>query len=122
MNVAAGFNTGFSFFYLAVDNPGLINVYDGLDGTGTVLATLNLPTTLSNRTPVLPIGVNFAGVAKSVDFGTAFIGIVVDNITLGSAVPGGSTAVPEPFTIVGTLIGSAAAFKMRKRLKVNNKL
>ncbi len=32
------------------------------------------------------------------------------------------TAVPEPFTIVGTLIGSAAAFRMRKRLKVTNKL
>ncbi len=35
---------------------------------------------------------------------------------------GSVSQVPEPFTIVGTLIGSAAAFKMRKRLKVNNKL
>jgi Nidogen-like len=33
-----------------------------------------------------------------------------------------STAVPEPFTIVGTLIGATAAFRMRKRLKVTNKL
>ncbi len=32
------------------------------------------------------------------------------------------TAVPEPFTVVGTLIGSAAAFRMKKRLKVTNKL
>jgi sugar lactone lactonase YvrE len=32
------------------------------------------------------------------------------------------TAVPEPFTVVGTLIGSAAAFRMKKRLKVINKL
>lgn len=40
----------------------------------------------------------------------------------GTAVIPPSTAVPEPFTIVGTLIGSAAAFKMRKRLKVDNKL
>ncbi len=32
------------------------------------------------------------------------------------------TSVPEPFTIVGTLIGATAAFKMRKRLKVTNKL
>jgi hypothetical protein len=28
-----------------------------------------------------------------------------------------STAVPEPFTIVGTLIGGTAAFRMRKKLK-----
>jgi hypothetical protein len=33
-----------------------------------------------------------------------------------------STAVPEPFTIVGTLMGATAAFRMRKRLKVTNKL
>jgi sugar lactone lactonase YvrE len=32
------------------------------------------------------------------------------------------TAVPEPFTVIGTLIGGAAAFRMRKRLKVTNKL
>jgi hypothetical protein len=32
------------------------------------------------------------------------------------------TAVPEPFTIVGTMIGGAAALKMRKRLKATNKL
>ena len=32
------------------------------------------------------------------------------------------TAVPEPFTVIGTLIGGAAAFKIRKRLKVDNKL
>jgi hypothetical protein len=31
-------------------------------------------------------------------------------------------AVPEPFSIVGTLIGGAAALKLRKRLKVTNKL
>ena len=31
-------------------------------------------------------------------------------------------AVPEPLTIVGSLLGGAAAFKMRKRFKANNKL
>lgn len=130
MNVEAGFDTGFSFFYSAINNPGFINVYDGLDGTGTILATLNLPTTPNNGapdpngqfSPFLPIGVTFAGTARSVDFGGTANQIGFDNITLGAAIPGGSTAIPEPFTIVGTLIGSAAAFKMRKRLKVDNKL
>lgn len=31
-------------------------------------------------------------------------------------------AVPEPFTIVGTMIGAATALRMRKRLKATNKL
>lgn len=35
---------------------------------------------------------------------------------------GNSTAVPEPFTIVGTLIGGTAALRMRKKLKATNKL
>jgi hypothetical protein len=35
---------------------------------------------------------------------------------------GGGTAVPEPFTIVGTMIGGAAALRIRKRLKATNKL
>ena len=30
-----------------------------------------------------------------------------------------STAVPEPFTIIGTLVGGTAALRMRKKLKAN---
>ena len=33
-----------------------------------------------------------------------------------------TTSVPEPFTIVGTLIGATVAFRTRKRLKAVNKL
>jgi Nidogen-like len=36
--------------------------------------------------------------------------------------PPNPTAAPEPFTIIGTLLGGAAAFRMKKRLKVTNKL
>ena len=54
--------------------------------------------------------------------------IVVSAISFpiaASAVPLGSiapppptpTAVPEPFTIIGTIIGGTAAFRMRKKLK-----
>ena len=35
---------------------------------------------------------------------------------------GSSTDVPEPFTIVGTLIGGTAALRMRKKLKSNDKV
>jgi hypothetical protein len=130
MNVAAGFDTGFSFFYSAINNPGFINVYDGLNGTGNILTTLSLPTTPNNGapdptgqfSPFLPIGVSFNGIARSVDFGGTANQIGFDNITLGAAIPTSSTSVPEPFTIVGTLMGGAAALRMRKRLKVTNKL
>lgn len=130
MNVAAGFDTGFSFFYSAIRNPGFISVYDGLNGTGNILTTLNLPTTpdtgapdpTGQFSPLLPIGVSFSGIAKSVDFGGTADQIGFDNITLGSAIPGGSTQVPEPFTIVGTLIGATVAFRTRQRLKATNKL
>jgi hypothetical protein len=43
----AGFTTGFSFNYTAVNEGGFIQVFSGLDGSGTLLATLNLPTTPS---------------------------------------------------------------------------
>ena len=39
----------------------------------------------------------------------------------GNVNPTGSTSVPEPFTIVGTLVGGTAALRMRKKLKFNNK-
>jgi hypothetical protein len=35
---------------------------------------------------------------------------------------GAPTSVPEPFTIIGTIVGGTAALRMRKRLKVTNKL
>jgi Nidogen-like len=44
------------------------------------------------------------------------------NARNGAVVTPPTTSVPEPFTIVGTLMGGAAALRMRKRLKVTNKL
>jgi hypothetical protein len=35
--------------------------------------------------------------------------------------PANNTPVPEPFTIIGTLIGATAAVRMRKKLKATNK-
>lgn len=47
-----------------------------------------------------------------------------DNFAIGSVLIANpaATAVPEPFTIVGTMIGAASAWKMRKRLKATNKI
>jgi hypothetical protein len=43
------------------------------------------------------------------------------DVVVGS-VSNPTAAVPEPFTIVGTLVGAGTALRMRKRLKVTNKL
>ncbi|MGH8172401.1 MAG: hypothetical protein ACREPX_04595 [Rhodanobacteraceae bacterium] len=104
MNVAAGFTTGFSFFYSAISSPGTIRVYDGLNATGTLLATLDLPLTPNNGapdpngafSPLVPIGVTFAGTAMSVDFGGTVNQVAFDNITLGSSTPGGGGGGPPP--------------------------
>ena len=93
MNVASGFTTGFSFFYS--------------NGTGTLLATIALPTTPLGGTgcetsfcPWVPFGVTFSGTAESVDFSGAADQIGFSAVTLGSA-------VPEPSTWVMMVIGFA---------------
>ena len=42
INVAAGFDTGFSFNYSSFDRLGSVDVYDGLNGTGNLLSTVSL--------------------------------------------------------------------------------
>lgn len=101
MNVLGGFDTGFSFFYSSVSFDGQVTVYDGLNGTGNVLASLVLPA-LGSGNPGdpngayntwAPVGVTFAGTALSVDFGGTANFIVYDDVTLGSDTPG---RVPVP--------------------------
>jgi hypothetical protein len=119
MDVPAGFDTGFSFFYTAENVPGSIEVYSGLDGTGTLLATLSLPTNDSScvTTPTFcnwtPVGVAFSGIAESVDFAGTENQIVFDNITLGSVTPGGG-AVPEPTSLL--LLGSGLVGLLGRKL------
>ena len=49
-------------------------------------------------------------------------GIITGGGGAGGGIVTGSTAVPEPFKIVGTMLGGAAALRMRKRLKATNKV
>jgi hypothetical protein len=108
-----------------------INVYDGTNGAGNVLATLALPTTSTGTCsgynagfcPFVANGIGFKCTAKSIGFAGVADQIAFDDITFGSVTPGPQpTAVPEPFSIVGTLVGATTAFRMRKRLKATNKL
>lgn len=122
MNVAAGFDTGFSFFYSAINNPGSVSVFDRLEGTGNLLASLNIPITISDGgdptgqfSPFFAIGVGFDGVAKSVSFAGVQNQIGFDNITFGSVTPGGPNTVPEPASIALIGLGLAGLAVMRRK-------
>ena len=78
MNVAGWFTTGFSFYYCAAIYPGSVSVYSGLDGTGSLLATVDLAVTPQTGVSGYiynnwqAAGVSFSGTAESAIFtGTA---------------------------------------------------
>jgi len=121
VDVPGGFDTGFSFNYTAINNGGTVKVWSGLDGTGSLLASLDLPTTTSGPCsgygagfcPFFPVGVTFVGTAMSIDFGGVANQIVFDDVTFGSAQPGGGT--PEPATVVLLGAGLAGIVILRRR-------
>ncbi len=107
MNVASGFTTGLSLYYSSPAAPGSVTVWSGLNGTGTELADIILPTTPEggagcNTTycPWFAIGFTFSGTAESVDFSGAADEVGFSAITLGSA-------VPEPSTWAMMIVGFA---------------
>ena len=112
MDVAGGFTTGFSFDYSSPFYTGTVTVWSGTNGTGTLLATLNLGTTPeqgpgcpSIYCPFESIGVTFPGTALSVDFAGTENQIAFANITTNSSTPGG--VVPEASTWAMMALGFA---------------
>ncbi len=113
MNMTAGFSTGLSFFYSAAAG-GSVSVYDGLDGTGNLLASLNLAAmTLPNDIYDVwaPIGIGFAGIAESVVFSSANA-IAFDNITLNSTTP---VPVPPGVWLFGSSLLGLVGFRKKFR-------
>lgn len=119
LNYAAGFDTGFSFFYSS-SVATTVTIYDGVNGTGNVLGTITLAAQGFDNCAGDPsgdfcnwtnVGVAFGGVAKSIDFGGTANQTGFDNITFGS-----STALPEPGTYALMALGLAGiGFTARRR-------
>lgn len=121
LTVAAGFTTGFSFFYSS-STAASVNVYDGLNATGNLLASLDLVAQFSDNCtgdPTgdfcnwTPIGVLFEGVAKSIDFGGTANQTGFDDITFGTDRPG--QPVPEPASLALLGLGLAGLGVARRR-------
>lgn len=103
MDVEGGFMNVLSFYYQASDNSGLVTIWSGLDGTGSMLASIPLTAAFGWT----PAGASFSGTAMSVVFsGTS--GMVFDQITDGGFV------IPEPSSLLllsTGFAGMAAGFR-----------
>jgi hypothetical protein len=124
LNYGAGFTDGFSFFYSSANTPGSVGVYSGLNGTGDLLATIDLPVNSPGcpeysaaYCPFTAAGVSFTGTALSIGFGGVANYIAFDDVTFGSAIPGDPGAVPEPesWALMLTGFGLAGAGLRRRR-------
>lgn len=132
VNVFAGFDVGFSFAYgRGIDNgptqgPLGIQIWDGLNGTGNLLAeVMDLPVTpsgsgaslcppLITNCPFSDFGIPFAGTAMSVVFTGRPTLAVFDDLTFGSlTVGGGAGAVAEPGSAVLAALALSAFAAIR---------
>jgi hypothetical protein len=122
LNYAAGFDTGFSFNYVSLTESGSVGVYDGLNGTGNLLASLNLTPNAGSCIgysagfcPFSPSGVLFSGTAKSISFGGVENQIVFDDVTFGTNKPGPADA-PGPLPLLGVAAAFGYSRKLRKQI------
>jgi hypothetical protein len=130
MNVAGGFTTGFSFFYTSPFFAGSVTVWSGLNGTGSLLGTLNLGLTpdTSGTTGFAydgwaASGVAFSGTAESAVFSGVADYIGFDDITLGSQTPGDGR-VPDGGTsalLLGMGLMSLVGFSSRRLAMAKSK-
>jgi hypothetical protein len=123
MNVQGGFTTSIALYYSALVELGSLTLFDGADGTGNPLATLVLPLTpmggaldpTGTFSPLLPISLDFEGIALSAVLGGTAGLIAFDDVTLGSVTPGPrDTTVPEPGSLILLAAGALGAGMIRR--------
>lgn len=106
MNVASGVTGGLSFFYSTPsDAPVAIKAYAGLNGTGTLLGSIDLTANSADYTAWNQAVLSFSGTALSFDLTGAANVVALDNIS----------AVPEPSSLALMLGGAALLLARRRR-------
>ncbi len=118
LNVSQGFSLSFGFLYSTANETGLIEVFEGLNGTGKSLGKLALTAQGRCATPGIDYCnwgddfFGFSGVARSIKFTGTSDKIIYDSITFGDiSVPTGG-GVPEPASallVAGALAALAGA-------------
>jgi hypothetical protein len=106
MNVAAGFVGEVSFWYSSAEAV-QVNVWSGIDGTGSVLKTFQLANNATSGCSASPfcnweklsLNLGAGAVGRSITFGDAGAMTGFDNVTV--------TAVPEPESVVLLAFGLA---------------
>lgn len=88
MNVEGGFDNQLSFFYASPFANHTVTLYDGFGASGNILASVPLSTTASGSLPHVyaefeQVTLPFAGVARSVSFGSVPNKLILDDILLG---------------------------------------
>jgi hypothetical protein len=106
MNVSGGFVGALTFYDIAIVRTATVTIWSGLDGTGTELATLNLPLVpVSNEAFAGPETMSFSGTAHSVVFSGGNDQLALDNISFQS--------VPEPASWLLVALGIGGVFFVR---------
>lgn len=125
LNLPAGFTNAFSFNYVSRTQTGSASVFDGLDGSGNVLATVVLepnakgcPDYAAGFCPFQPIGGTFTGIGRSIGFGGVANQIAFDDVTFGSRQPG--PVVPGPLAMGGGLVAWSQSRRLRRRLALRS--
>ncbi|MBC7939760.1 MAG: PEP-CTERM sorting domain-containing protein [Chitinophagaceae bacterium] len=113
MNVASGFVDRVQFFYSSPQNVlDAVNIYSGLNATGTLLASVSL----FGNSQVACSGtycrfdltsVRFAGIGKSISFDGFAPNVLFDNVTI--------SAVPEPGAYLLLALGLVGVAVARRR-------
>ncbi|RMH77258.1 MAG: hypothetical protein D6680_05770 [Cyanobacteria bacterium J007] len=88
MNVSGGFDRQLSFFFASPFADHTVTIYDDLGGQGNVLASTSLSRTPQGPLPdayasFAQVTLPFAGVARSVSFGSQANKLLLDDIVLG---------------------------------------